>query len=115
VSTVDAVDAAPFSIAVVPDRREVIVALQGELDIASADVLRGCVGELRATGFDAIVVDLSGLSFIDSVGMQALLGLSNDAIRSGQELTLVPPAPAAGRIFDLTGTTGLFNWRPPSR
>jgi hypothetical protein len=65
-----------------PDRREVIVAPQGEVDIASANLLRGSAGELRAAGFDEIVLDLSGLSFID---------------------------------FDLTGSTGLFNWRPPSR
>jgi hypothetical protein len=40
-----------------------------------------------------------------------LLALRNDAKRNGHALTLVPPAPTVGRIFAITGTRGLFDWR----
>ena len=40
-----------------------------------------------------------------------LLSLRNDAKRNGHALTLVSPAPTVQRIFALTGTRGLFDWR----
>ena len=40
-----------------------------------------------------------------------LLSLRNDAKRNRHELTLVAPPPPVRRIFEITGTRGLFRWR----
>jgi hypothetical protein len=40
-----------------------------------------------------------------------LLSLRNDAKRNGHALTLLSPATTARRIFAVTGTRGLFDWR----
>jgi len=40
-----------------------------------------------------------------------LLSLRNDAKRTGHALTLRSPTPGGRRIFELTGTRGLFDWR----
>jgi hypothetical protein len=40
-----------------------------------------------------------------------LLILRNDANRYQHALTLLPPAPPVRRIFELTGTHGLFDWQ----
>ena len=101
----------PFAISIVPYRDEVAVVVEGELDMASADEVGGAVAELRATGFDRVVVDLRHVDFIDSTGLRTLIALRNDAKRNGHALTLLAPAPAVGRIFDITGTRGLFDWR----
>src|SRR5215217_9702906 len=96
---------------VVRNRDEVAVAPVGELDLASADRLAEEVQQLRAAGATHLVLDLRQVDVIDSTGLRMLLSLRNDAKRSDRALTLVPPAPAARRIFELTGTRGLFDWR----
>jgi anti-sigma B factor antagonist len=100
-----------FSIAVHPDRREVVVAPSGELDLSCVDALDAEVRELRAAGFDRVVIDLRRLEFIDSSGLRILLSLRNDAERAGHELALVRGPRDVDRLFELTGTRGLFDWR----
>ena len=101
----------PFSVAVVPDRREVAVVPEGELDLATADALDDEVRELRASGFEHILVDLRRLTFLDSSGLRVLLTLRNDAVREGHTLKLVPGPRSVQRVFEITGTRGLFDWR----
>lgn len=101
----------PFSLAVRPDGDEVTVAPTGDLDIATADALDREVRELRTSGFDRVVIDLRDVTFIDSSGLRVLLSLRNDAKRDGHHLELVPAARQAQRIFSLTRTGGLFDWR----
>ena len=101
----------PFSLAVVPDRREVDVVPTGELDLATAEQVEREVRELRASGFRQVVIDLRRLTFIDSSGLRMLITLRNDARRDGHVLKLVPGRPDVQRLFDLTVTRGLFDWR----
>jgi anti-sigma B factor antagonist len=101
----------PFAISVVRDRDEVAVVPVGELDLGTADKVGQAVGQVQAGGFARIVVDLRHVDFIDSTALRMLLSLRNDAKRNGYALMLVPPGPAARRIFELTGTRGLFEWR----
>ena len=109
--TIDSSKYTPFELEVVPDRDEVAVVVQGELDMATADALHDAVRVLETSGFGSIVVDLRGIGFIDSTGLQVLISLRNDAKRNGHALTLIPAGPAASRIFDITRTRGLFDWR----
>lgn len=97
--------------AVLPDRQEVAVVPHGDLDAASADALQHEVRELRSSGFDRIVLDLRHVTFIDSVGLRRLLSLRNDALRDGYGLKLVPGPPDVQRIFEVTVTRSLFDWR----
>ena len=110
-SSVDSSPYTPFSLSVVPDRDEVAVVLAGELDLGSVDELEQAVVELKVAGFKSIVVDLHGVDFIDSTGLRMLIALRNDAKRNGHSLTLVAPDATTSRIFGITGTRGLFDWR----
>ena len=101
----------PFAISVVRDRDEVAVVPVGDLDLATADTVGQEVREVKAAGAAHIVLDLRQVEFIDSTALRMLLSLRNDAKRNGYALMLVPPGPAARRIFELTGTRGLFDWR----
>lgn len=100
-----------LSVGVVPDRREVIVVPEGELDLASADQLDREVRELRGVGFEEIVVDLRRVEFLDSAGLRLLLSLRDDAERGGHGLKLVRGPACVQRVFELTATGGLFDWR----
>jgi anti-anti-sigma factor len=102
----------PFSIAVVPERAEVVVIPIGELDVSSIDTLEREVHELRDGRFEEVVLDLRQVTFMGSTGLRCLIALRNDAVRRDYRLTLKPGPRQLERLFDLTGTRGLFNWRP---
>lgn len=101
----------PLSISVEHGRDEVTVIVVGELDLATADELGQAVAQVRAAAVTDIALDLRGVDVIDFTGLRMLLSLRNDAKRHGHGLTLVSPAPTVQRIFALTGTRGLFDWR----
>lgn len=100
-----------LDVRVLSDEREATVALDGELDLASADMLEREVRKLRLAGFDCVVVDLSNVGFLDSTGLRVLLSLRNTAKRAGQRLILVRGPRQVQRLFELTATGPLFDWR----
>lgn len=101
----------PFTITVIPDRAEVAVVLGGELDMTTSCRLEHQVRELRAVGFDRIIVDLRRVSFLDTTALRVLLDLRDDAGRDDYRLIVVPGPPAVQRIFEITATHALFAWR----
>jgi anti-anti-sigma factor len=58
-----------------------------------------------------MLLDLRGVEFLDSTGLRILLSVRNTALREGYTLTVVPGPARVQRVFDLTGTRGLFAWR----
>jgi len=78
-----------------------IVRARGELDVATAETLRaaldGIVDAVR------VVLDLRGLSFIDSTGLHLVVALHKRAQRDGFELALLAPAPPVDRAFRICG------------
>ena len=75
--------------------------VRGELDVDGAAALRDA---LAAHDSGPVALDLSGVSFIDSRGLSALLRLRH----ANPELTLENPTREARRLFELTGTTRLL-------
>lgn len=100
-----------LDIQVVADGHEARVALDGELDLASAEALEHEVRDLRRAGFDRVVVDLRHVEFLDSTGLRVLLCLREAAKREGHLLVLVPGPRQVQRLFELTATGALFDWR----
>src|SRR5690242_13294590 len=52
------------------------IGLEGEVDIATAPALEQLLGEVERDGWPTVVFDLRHLSFIDSSGIRALLGVN---------------------------------------
>ena len=101
-----------FAIDVQRRQRVAIVQPRGELELATVEPLQSAVDAaiaeiLNAAGGVAhdvrVVLDLRGLSFIDSTGVQLLVMLDQRAQRDGFQLTLVAPAPPADRAIRLCG------------
>ena len=103
--------APPFQTEVVIGPDEAVVAMTGELDLQSAEVLEREVVALHTAGHDRVVVDLSEIAFIDSTGLRVLLGLHRASERAGRRLSLVRGPDPVHRIFELTATAALFHWR----
>ena len=70
-----------------------LVQPRGELDLASIEKLRAALDGLGAPR--SLILDMRGLSFIDSTGLHLLAQLHERAQRDGFALELIaPPAPA---------------------
>jgi anti-sigma B factor antagonist len=89
--------------------RSARMALYGEFDIASADEAGSAFEELLGRDLDAVVVDLSGLDFIDSSGVQFLVNARDAALARGLKLSLVHGGDPVRRVLTVSGVTALFD------
>ena len=85
-----------------PTASVVVVAVPGELDIANAPAIEAALRGAEASGADEVVLDLSELGFMGSVGLRIILEAVERAQARGHRLTLVA-GPAVRRITDLAG------------
>jgi len=92
----------------------VVIVPEGELDFARASELRDALS-LATPETQAIVVDLSFVSFIDSTALGALVDLHNRLRRDNRRLAVVAPAGTAAAV--LLNLAGLHTRIPifPSR
>jgi len=79
-----------------------IVAVAGEVDIATVTQLRERLFELAASG-RPLVVDIDQVRFIDSAGLAALLGASRRAAAHGASLQVVCARPRIRQLFRMVG------------
>ncbi len=91
---------------------------KGEIDADNAHELRETVSGMLATAAPtAITVDLAEVSFIDSVGIGALVGCHHLAGASEVRLVVVNPTAYVHRLLYVSGLLGLFGSpaRPPEQ
>jgi anti-sigma B factor antagonist len=81
--------------------------LYGELDACSVTSLRARLAPVAMTGRD-IIVDLAGLSFVDTTGLIALIDLQRDATTAGGSLRLTEPPRPLRRLLELAGMQDIF-------
>lgn len=78
-----------------------VVYLSGELDLTSAGQLSAAIDAALASHPDRLVLDASGLSFMDSSGIVLLVS----ATQRVQEVQVRDPSPIVRRLIELTGLT----------
>lgn len=99
-----------LTIAVRPDNGRVAVMLSGDLDLGTADELRQEIDSLREAGFDDIALDLAGVRFLDSTGLQTLLSYTRTARDGELRFGLTRPSAPVQRLFELTATRHVFEF-----
>jgi anti-sigma B factor antagonist len=83
-----------------------VVALTGELDVAGSALLENELSRIIADHEPAgIVLDLSGLDFMDSTGLRLVVLADERAQAEGWSLTLVRGQPDVHRVFVITRMT----------
>lgn len=98
---------APFSITRSNDAAGVVLALAGELDVATAPELEELLNEIRGGNHARVMVDLSELSFVDSAGVSVLIKAKREAEAAGSQFLLRRPTAQVHRVFALVG---LVDW-----
>ena len=81
----------------------VIVAIRGDLDLATADRTANYVTDVIDGHDGPVSADLSGLTFCDACGLGALFRISAYADVAGRQFELTDPSPAVTRVMRLTG------------
>ncbi len=76
----------PFSVSAVPTAEHTVLFVSGEMDIATVDEFTVAAREQLATG--PVLLDLRDLSFMDSSGLRALIGLLREREQEGWSLTV---------------------------
>jgi anti-sigma B factor antagonist len=84
------------------------IEINGELDLACVPDLERAVDRALRAGPERVVVDLRGLTFIDSSGIDALLRLRTRAIAWHTDFIVMRPTGDADRIFEICGIEGVF-------
>jgi anti-sigma B factor antagonist len=85
-----------------------VVTATGEIDLYTAPQLQSELTRLPRSGFDRVVVDLSGVEFCDSTGMNVLLSAMKRLRERGGNLELAAPRSAVRRILQVTGLDTVF-------
>ena len=79
-----------------------VLRVSGRLDLLSASVLRDAVRRRIGQGDVNVVIDLSGVPYVDSSGIGALIGGLRAAREAGGELRIAAPAEQVVTVLELT-------------
>ena len=67
----------------------ICVSAIGEVDLANAEMLAKALDEAISRGTDVVLLDMTQMRFIDSAGLNVLLGATNRLREKSHELRLV--------------------------
>jgi anti-sigma B factor antagonist len=89
-----------------------VVSATGEIDIATAPGLREQLESTMDRAGGLVVVDLLGVTFIDSTALGVLIGALKRSQEAGGSMRLVVAEPRVLKVFEITGLTELFSIFP---
>jgi anti-sigma B factor antagonist len=90
-----------------------VVSIRGEMDLHTSPKVQGAIERASENnGVGAVVVDMSGVAFMDSTALSALVR-SKDALQKRDvAMRLADPSDAVARIFSVTGFQDFFEVFP---
>jgi len=80
-----------------------VLRLEGKLNMVSAGPVRQRIAALVEQGHARVAVDLSGVDFIDSSGLGALISGVKSTRQAGGDLRIARPTEQAQLVLSLTG------------
>lgn len=102
-----------MEIAVVHHPRGIVeVSLTGRLNMVTSTRVRESIHEAIVANHPYIVVDMSGVSFLDSSGLGALVWSYKAAKEAGGDLALVQPSEQVELVLELTNMRSVLTIVP---
>jgi stage II sporulation protein AA (anti-sigma F factor antagonist) len=96
----------PLSVEVTLPREDVaLLTVEGYLDVDTATELQAHLANQLHHGRRHFLLDLSGVPFMDSSGMNIILRVYQEVRDRPGSVHIIAPAPAVRRILDLTGVS----------
>jgi anti-sigma B factor antagonist len=88
-----------------------VIAVEGDLDLATAPQLKWTLVDLMNAGRTQLVLDLSGVGFIDSTAIGVLIGFQR-SLGTDARLAIADARSSVLRIFDVAGVKGTLRLFP---
>ncbi|NYI06935.1 STAS domain-containing protein [Allostreptomyces psammosilenae] len=105
----DPTQLSPSVAAVRQEAGHAVVELRGDIDLDAGPLLRRTLLELVAAGADRLVLDLSGVGFIDSTGIGILVTIVNKVHNHFDGVVkLAAPSENVTRLLAMTGLGEVF-------
>jgi anti-sigma B factor antagonist len=93
-----------------PDVR--VISVTGEIHVTTAPEFSTRLNEAISAGTRGVVIDMSGVEFIDSTGLSVLLNGLRRVTRAEGNLSLVISNPTVLRLFEITKLDSTFDIQP---
>lgn len=90
------------TIAALRERGDTILAVRGDVDLATASFLWESVEQVLSDS-ERLIVDLRDVDFLDSTGLSVFVRAHRRLREAGGALVLRSPSPRVRRVLDLTG------------
>jgi anti-anti-sigma factor len=87
---------------------QLVIAIVGEIDLANADQLGELLSQVVFDTDTCVVLDIGGVSFIDSSFLRAVIVSANALAEQGTDLKVRNPTEQARRVFETTNLTHLL-------
>lgn len=94
-----------FAVEVRTENRATVLAVNGELDLASSGALEEALEQADDSPSELLVLDLRKLEFMDSTGLSVLVKANQRAQNSGKRFAVVNGGPQVQQLFTLTRIT----------
>jgi anti-sigma B factor antagonist len=85
-----------------------VVAPTGRLDVSGAPALKDAIAEAVKNGLPRVVIDMGGISFVDSTGLGSVISALKQVRGSHGELRLAAPNQQARVVLELTTLDRVF-------
>lgn len=89
-----------------------VIALNGEIHVTTAPEFSSRLNDAVAAGIRGLVIDMSGVAFIDSTGLSVLLNGLRRVTRADGRMALVVSNPTVLRLFEITKLDSTFDIQP---
>ncbi len=85
-----------------------VVSVRGEVDLHTAPKVEYAIAKAGGNGASAVVVDMSGIAFMDSTGLSTFMRAKDTLAEREVSLRLAALSQAVERIFSVTGFDEYF-------
>ncbi|MBF4606804.1 STAS domain-containing protein [Curtobacterium sp. VKM Ac-1393] len=89
-----------------------VLECSGRLNMVSAPAFREAVAQVVADGRARVVVELSGVEFMDSSGLGALVGSLKTARQAGGDLRIAAPSEQVQMVLQLSNIDKILRTYP---
>ena len=89
-----------------------LISVSGEIHVTTAPEFSQRLNDAIAAGTRGVVIDMSGVEFIDSTGLSVLLNGLRRVTRAEGRLALVVSNPTVLRLFEITKLDSTFDLQP---
>jgi anti-sigma B factor antagonist len=97
----------PLGVRLERDGDSALVAVEGEVDIATAPTLRASILE-ALDGAGQLILDLGRVTFLDSTGLTVLMGAFKRCRNDGIRFSIARPQARVRQVFAQTGLDTVF-------